>query len=382
MGMGALLLMEEILHQLRLVVYPIIYKVFYIPGGAGFLPSTVRAWGSLEFPLRSSVDPLIVQNRFQTFTKLEPNDNNHSNNNNNNTSNNNNNHNNNYIWYIYQIWHQQRFTNFNTKHQTPNTSHHLRSVDTPLKCHPKGKLFELEKVTPMNKSKKPRCGVELWKILRAKKRRCKWREGPRYLKKIDELKWLFRLDDSKSWLILTNEKLIFHQTTIESKPKPRNQYLDLNTYDPWPRIAKMLLWDTSATLKFKMKAQESGWNGDPKLKWPRTEKQWKHYEHLLWYKKNHIKSANRQTKGNFLMSIKKQKQLLRSNSCPSKIREINMSAENLAENVQPPWNPKGRQQKKNHTEVFPMKFSWRKLSRPYNVRFFSNRSLHKMHLIF
>ena len=25
--------MEEILHQLRLVVYPIIYKVLYIPGG-------------------------------------------------------------------------------------------------------------------------------------------------------------------------------------------------------------------------------------------------------------------------------------------------------------------------------------------------------------
>ena len=29
-------------HQLRLVVYPIIYKVLYIPGGClGFLPSTV-----------------------------------------------------------------------------------------------------------------------------------------------------------------------------------------------------------------------------------------------------------------------------------------------------------------------------------------------------
>ena len=39
-----ILLMEEILHQLRLVVYhvyPIIYRVLYIPGGAGFLPSTV-----------------------------------------------------------------------------------------------------------------------------------------------------------------------------------------------------------------------------------------------------------------------------------------------------------------------------------------------------
>ena len=33
--------MEEILHQLRLVVYPIIYRVWYIPGGAGYQPSTV-----------------------------------------------------------------------------------------------------------------------------------------------------------------------------------------------------------------------------------------------------------------------------------------------------------------------------------------------------
>ena len=32
-----ILLMEEILHQLRLVVSPIIYSVFNIPGGAGFL---------------------------------------------------------------------------------------------------------------------------------------------------------------------------------------------------------------------------------------------------------------------------------------------------------------------------------------------------------
>ena len=33
--------MAEILHQLRLVVYPIIYKILYIPGGAEFQPSTV-----------------------------------------------------------------------------------------------------------------------------------------------------------------------------------------------------------------------------------------------------------------------------------------------------------------------------------------------------
>jgi len=34
--------MAEILHQLRLVVYPIIHGVLFIPGGClGFLPSTV-----------------------------------------------------------------------------------------------------------------------------------------------------------------------------------------------------------------------------------------------------------------------------------------------------------------------------------------------------
>ena len=31
----------EILHQLKTVVYPIIYRVSTIQGGAGFLPSTV-----------------------------------------------------------------------------------------------------------------------------------------------------------------------------------------------------------------------------------------------------------------------------------------------------------------------------------------------------
>ena len=43
LGNKALLLMVQKSsdHQLRLVVYPIIYKVIYIPSGAGFLPSTV-----------------------------------------------------------------------------------------------------------------------------------------------------------------------------------------------------------------------------------------------------------------------------------------------------------------------------------------------------
>jgi len=40
--------MEEILHQLRLVVFPISYRVLYIPGGAGFLPSTIPYKNAIE----------------------------------------------------------------------------------------------------------------------------------------------------------------------------------------------------------------------------------------------------------------------------------------------------------------------------------------------
>ena len=35
--------------MLRLVVFPIIYKVLYIPGGAGFQPSTVGAFFITHF---------------------------------------------------------------------------------------------------------------------------------------------------------------------------------------------------------------------------------------------------------------------------------------------------------------------------------------------
>jgi len=38
-------------HQLRLVVYPIIYRVLYIPGGAGFLPSIVSTHPLPAFPM-------------------------------------------------------------------------------------------------------------------------------------------------------------------------------------------------------------------------------------------------------------------------------------------------------------------------------------------
>ena len=37
----------EILHQFRLVVFPIVHKVLYIPGGAGFFPSTVGRQSSV-----------------------------------------------------------------------------------------------------------------------------------------------------------------------------------------------------------------------------------------------------------------------------------------------------------------------------------------------
>ena len=36
-----LMVQNSCVHQLRLVVHPIICRVLYIPGGAGFLPSTV-----------------------------------------------------------------------------------------------------------------------------------------------------------------------------------------------------------------------------------------------------------------------------------------------------------------------------------------------------
>ena len=54
---AVILLMAEILHQLRLVVYPIIYRVSYIPGGAGFQPSTVTLVGKHGSLLMHSKSP-------------------------------------------------------------------------------------------------------------------------------------------------------------------------------------------------------------------------------------------------------------------------------------------------------------------------------------
>ena len=42
-------------NQLRLVVYPIIYRVSYIPGGAGYQPSTLGSLGIPEPPRKKNV---------------------------------------------------------------------------------------------------------------------------------------------------------------------------------------------------------------------------------------------------------------------------------------------------------------------------------------
>ena len=42
-------------NQLRLVVYPIIYRVSYIPGGAGYQPSTLGSLGIPEPPRKKKV---------------------------------------------------------------------------------------------------------------------------------------------------------------------------------------------------------------------------------------------------------------------------------------------------------------------------------------
>ena len=42
-------------NRLRLVVYPNISKVLYIPGGAGFLPSTVSGSFHFRFPRKETV---------------------------------------------------------------------------------------------------------------------------------------------------------------------------------------------------------------------------------------------------------------------------------------------------------------------------------------
>ena len=63
-----ILLMEEILHQLigTLVLYPIIYRVLYMPGGAGLLPSTVafKPWRHPrnEIPKNNVLRPPLMLN--------------------------------------------------------------------------------------------------------------------------------------------------------------------------------------------------------------------------------------------------------------------------------------------------------------------------------
>ena len=57
-------------HQLRLVAYPIIYRVLYIPGGAGFLPSTVvLVW---QTPMTNSRRSGFTAGRYSRLPRTNP----------------------------------------------------------------------------------------------------------------------------------------------------------------------------------------------------------------------------------------------------------------------------------------------------------------------
>ena len=61
----------KILHPLRLVVFPVLYKVLHIPGGAGFLPSTVL-FAHINTPPKFKMEPEDhgFQKDFPTFQGL------------------------------------------------------------------------------------------------------------------------------------------------------------------------------------------------------------------------------------------------------------------------------------------------------------------------
>ncbi len=69
--------MAEILHQLRLVVCPIICKVLYIPGGAGLLPSTAGQFFGVYVispdhisEVYDQLDPETLGHRFKKPAKI------------------------------------------------------------------------------------------------------------------------------------------------------------------------------------------------------------------------------------------------------------------------------------------------------------------------
>ena len=64
--------MEDILHQL--ISYPIIFRVLYIPGGAGFLPSTVGSSHKCQPISIEGVSSNMAQNRALQFTVFYPSD--------------------------------------------------------------------------------------------------------------------------------------------------------------------------------------------------------------------------------------------------------------------------------------------------------------------
>ena len=58
--------MEEILHQFQMVVIPLFTRFFYIPGGAGFLPSTVLLYRRLY-----ATNPILLPKPFESPKKKE-----------------------------------------------------------------------------------------------------------------------------------------------------------------------------------------------------------------------------------------------------------------------------------------------------------------------
>ena len=59
--------LHDFANQLRLVVYPIIYRVSYIPGGARFLPSTVPRLGSKQLIPQGVLPHIELSNKYVLF---------------------------------------------------------------------------------------------------------------------------------------------------------------------------------------------------------------------------------------------------------------------------------------------------------------------------
>ena len=69
-----LMVQKSGVHQLSLVVYPTIYRVLYIPGGAGFLPSTVGFIKNLNIFYRQGAIEKTHSRSQQTNSQLQTED--------------------------------------------------------------------------------------------------------------------------------------------------------------------------------------------------------------------------------------------------------------------------------------------------------------------